>query len=1486
MMTSRWQIATGEADELRVLIEAERRRERVVESPQTPYTAPRSPTEQWVTQAFAEVLAVERVGVNDDFFALGGHSLQATQVIARLRSSFRIDAPLEWIMEAPTAERLGALVDSALRDGPGSREEVEPLPRPVAAPESSEAPFALTDVQQAYWLGRNEAFELGNTSTHVYLEFETSNLHVARLQRAWQRLVERHPMLRAVVDADGQQRVLKQVPPYRIAFADRGAATEVDAARQLEATRGEMSHQVFDAKRWPLFDIRVTHLPQERVRTHFSIDILIVDAGSLAVLFREWERLYLEPEVELPALELTFRDYILAAAKLGQMKPYRRSLEYWTARSSTLPSAPQLPAARSARSIERPRFVRRVEKLEETLWSRLKKQAAAAEVTPAIVLATVFSEVLATWSRSSHFTLNLTLFNRLPLHPQVDSVVGDFTSLTLLELAVPPGEDFKTRVRRAQKQLWADMDHRYVSGVEVLREIARRQSAVVTMPVVFTSMLGLPVPMVGRSSLLGTEVHGISQTPQVTLDHQVLGEDEGALRYCWDAVEDLFPDGMLDAMFEAYRRRLEDLAENGWDQRTRALVPDRQLREYARWNATEGPIESGLLQDAFVEQARLHPDRVAVVSAGRTLRYGEVAGEARRLARKLRELGVKPNELVAIVMERGWEQVVGVLGVLESGAAYVPVDAELPAERRFHLLDRCAVRVVVTQRRIDEAGPWPEGTERLCVDGGLEGVSDAPLTPAQKETDLAYVIFTSGSTGTPKGVMIEHRAALNTVRDVNERHGVSAADRVLSLSSLSFDLSVYDLFGVLGAGGAVILVAPGEVRDPGRWVQLVEQHGVTLWNSVPALMQMLVDHQQGRDRAALRSLRLAFLSGDWVPVGLADALKAHVDGVRVVSMGGATEASIWSIDYPIDEVETTWASIPYGRPMKNQRWYVLGEEMQPRPLWVPGELYIGGVGLARGYWLDPKRTDERFVNHPETGERLYRTGDWGRYRGDGTIEFLGREDGQVKIRGFRVELGEIEAAISGLPEVREALCTAYADASGQKSLAAYVVPREGAKIDHATIKVRLAAKLPEYMVPSQVLLLGAMPLSANGKVDRKALPSPTAGGKGPAFVAPRTEQERRMAAIWQSLLQKESVGITDNFFALGGHSLIALMVVSRAKRELGLEFPLAKILEHPTIETLLASLRGPPAAKSRHLVTLNPGGWRAPIALVSGVGGYGFVFQGLARLLGEEQPVLILNAVGAEDESEGVNHSIEELAAIYESQILAACPEGPVILGGYSFGILVAFEIARRFQARGRSVPLLVSFDGYGPCFPKLLPLPKRLLSHAQAFVTAEGAGRRIYIRDRLAALRKRVYVGLGHPEAAEPSVPSADAETDLRLRRLSAGLNRAAQLYRPAHSTPSDLLLIKTSVPEQWIGNDMDDPLYGWPSWTTGQIEVITVPGEHLTMFDPENQRCMADALAHAIQRRRLNQADDAAAPEEEVSTMTSRGRTAADPAPSFQVA
>jgi len=1065
------------------------------------------------------------------------------------------------------------------------------VPRITPAPAERYEPFPLTDLQQAYWVGRSGAFELGNVGSHFYLEADLPGLDLGRFNQALVRLIERHDMLRAVVRPDGRQQVLSTVPPYRVAVVDLTGCSPERAAAARAAVRAEMSHQVLPADRWPLFGIRASLVAGGGVRLHMSFDLLIGDVWSFQIFFRELFTLYRRPATVLPALALSFRDYVLAEAAFQGSARYRQSHEYWRGRLGSLPPPPELPLARTAAELDRPRFTRRSGRLEAGSWRRLKQRATRAGITPSAVLLAAFAEVLATWSKSRRFTLNLTFFNRLPFHPQINDLMGDF-SATLL-LAVEEGADsFGARAQALQQQLWRDLENVHVSGVRVLRELARaRRERAAAMPVVFTSALhaGAGEAEAGVGEESWQPVYGISQTPQVWLDHRVT-EQAGALTYSWDVVEELFPAGLMDAMFAAYRGLLDRLAadDGAWETASLGLVPDEQLALIAAANATAAPLPAGLLHQGFLAQAARAPERPAVIAGEHCLSYGELAWRSRGLGRRLRRLGVRPNQLVAVVMEKGWEQVVAVVGVLESGAAYLPIDAGLPRARVWHLLERGEVAQVVTQPWLASGLEWPPGIEVLAVGpraAAAAAEGEEPEVPAaaaweeaQQPEDLAYVIFTSGSTGEPKGVMVDHRGALNTVADVNRRFGVGGGDRVLALSSLSFDLSVYDLFGPLSVGGAVV-VPEGGPRQPERWSQALAS-GVTVWNSVPALMELLVEHLEGRGEPA-GSLRLVLLSGDWIPVQLPERIRRHWPGVEVISLGGATEASIWSILHPIERVEEGWKSIPYGRAMVNQSFQVLDERLAPRPLWVAGSLYIGGAGLARGYWRDEEKTAASFVRHPHSGERLYRTGDLGRWLPQGEIEFLGREDLQVKVQGHRIELGEIEAALAQHPAVRAVAVKAVGERQGAKRLVAYVVPA-AAPPAAEDLGAYLRAALPAYMVPAVFVTLAELPRTASGKVDRAALPEPPAAAPPAAApAAPGSPLAERIAALAAAVLGVERVDPNTPLMDLGAISVDMIRIANQLDKELGFRPRVEDLYRQQTCAAVAAAIilpDGPPAA--------------------------------------------------------------------------------------------------------------------------------------------------------------------------------------------------------------------------------------------------------------------------------------------------------------------
>jgi amino acid adenylation domain-containing protein len=594
---------------------------------------------------------------------------------------------------------------------------------------------------------------------------------------------------------------------------------------------------------------------------------------------------------------------------------------------------------------------------------------------------------------------------------------------------------------------------------------------------------------------LGKSVCAITQIPQAYLNCTVQ-EDRGTLTIHWDAVDEMFPPNLLDDMFQAYQSLLEQLAaeDSSWNrtlaENTRKLLPAKQARMLAEINDTAAPVSDQLLHTLFLKQVGERPDQIAVCTPARRMSYAEVYSRACRIEEELLPRGLEPNQLVGIVMEKGWEQVVAVLGVLCAGGAYMPIDPELPPERQRYLIENGDVKVVLTQSSVLDRVSVPDEVEVLTVDQ-MEPHEGRPLVPRtrQKREDLAYVIYTSGSTGQPKGVMIDHCGAVNTVLDINQRFGIGPQDRVLAISRLNFDLSVYDIFGLLAAGGTVVMPAAEVVQDATHWVELVVSEKVTVWNTVPSLMGQLVE-QAEQGKAIGQSLRTILLSGDWIPVSLPGQIRQLLPKARIMSLGGATEASIWSILYPIEEeVDPKWKSIPYGKPMVNQTFSVLNEVQAPCPVWVPGQLYIGGIGLARGYWRDARKTHRSFIHHGASGQRLYRTGDWGRYLPDGNIEFLGREDSQVKLYGYRIELGEIEAKLQEHRAIENCVVVVREDVPGAKHLVGYVIAKPGASVEATELREFLRAKLPEYMVPAAFLFVDRFRLTANGKVDRKALPA-------------------------------------------------------------------------------------------------------------------------------------------------------------------------------------------------------------------------------------------------------------------------------------------------------------------------------------------------------------------------------------------------------------
>ncbi|MEQ9660886.1 amino acid adenylation domain-containing protein, partial [Fulvivirga sp.] len=998
------------------------------------YQGPVNSCQEELVNIWSKVLSIpsNKISINQSFFELGGNSINAIKLTTLIKQQLKIDLTLPLLFQNPTIEAISEIPSS---------DKTAALPRIVMDKENINKPFPLTDVQQAYWIGRNDYFELGNVGTHVYAESFALELDVERFEQVLNTMIERHDMLRMIVTKSGQQQILSEVPYYKIEILDLTTQPENGEVLFYEL-RDQLSHQLFSGDKWPLFDIRLTRFRDGSYKIHYSMDALIMDASSSVILFSEFEKLYKTPEAALDPIKISFRDYVINEIKFRESRQYEASKKYWLDRIQTIPPAPELFLS-PVQPEEKPKFIRHSTRVDSQRWQLIKDKASQYNITPTVLIITCFAEVLNLWSKSSHFTLNLTTFNRLPFHEDVNKLIGDFTTLTLLEIDFSYPLLFMEMLTQVQQQLWSDLEHKHFSGVEVQRELSRKHGRTVIMPVVVTSTLGLfsddQKGDIAEPSDEKKRSFSISQTPQVWIDFQV-GEDSDGLWINWDTIDGLFPKDMLDDMFAAFENIFMSLSSDkkNWEVSDVAELPEVQTNQREKINAVSRPQTDELLHQQFLNMAEKYPQAIAIRSSKKTLTYQEVFNISNTIAYELVKLNVKKNELVAIVTEKGWEQIPSAIGILISGAAYLPVDASLPFERIKLLLQQGEVNSLLTTPHIAYKYGFDPDINVIIVDEDKKQTLE-PLEATQSPDDLAYVIFTSGSTGMPKGVMIDHKGAVNTVLDINERFEVLPEDSVLGLSSLSFDLSVYDIFGILGLGGTLVIPQAHELRDPESWSDYIQKYKISVWNTVPALMQMLVDHVEKKG-ITLESIRLVMMSGDWIPIALPDRIKKQMPGARVMSLGGATEASIWSIYYPIDEVKTNWKSIPYGRPLANQQFHVLKPNFQPCPNYVAGDLYIGGIGLAKGYWKDEHKTQSSFVTNKITGERLYKTGDLGRYMPDGNIEFLGREDTQVKIQGYRIELGEIEAALEENSLIKSAAVVTNTIGGDSMELVAYLLP--------------------------------------------------------------------------------------------------------------------------------------------------------------------------------------------------------------------------------------------------------------------------------------------------------------------------------------------------------------------------------------------------------------------------------------------------------------
>lgn len=1126
-----------------------------------------STTAQSVRDEVAELLGISPAEVDPeaDLIASGLDSIRMMSLSGRWRRQ-GIDVGFAALAANPTVAAWTALVtgDGAPVQVPEPTTPLTTVPPTTATQDQGGETFPLAPIQHALWVGRNNDQQLGGVAAHLYIELDGAGVDPERLDDAAAKLAARHPMLRVEILPDGTQRISDRGLPVTVHdFRDRELS---DAEQRLAEIRDAKSHQIMHGE---VLQISLSLLPDGRTRLHVDLDMQAADAVSYRNFMADLAVFY--GGGTLPDLAYTYREYRDALTSVpSRVTGTDEDRRWWAERIPDLPEGPALPLVPLAERPDPRRGTRRWHIFDVRTRDALFAAAHRRGITPAMAVAASYAGTLARWSTSRRFLLNLPMFGREQFHPDVDKLVGDFTSSLMLDVDLTGAHTAIARARVLQETLHATARHSSYSGLSVLRDLTRHHGTPVLAPIVYTSALGLGDLFAGAvTEHFGTPVWTISQGPQVLLDAQATPVADG-LMINWDTREDAFRPGVADAMFAYHLAELERLAtdETAWEAIDPAAVTAEQQAVRAAVNTVTDVPSGDALHDGFFRHAAQYPDAPAVLHSAGRLSYGELREQVVAVAAGLDVAGVRRGDNVAVLGPKNFEQVIALLAISAIGAVYVPVGVDHPDDRAARMLANGAVRMALVCGGAVPPATLPALTVAEAVRVGRRA-RDFSL-PAVDPAELAYVLFTSGSTGEPKGVEMAHDAAMNTVEFINGHFEIGPGDRCLALSTLECDLSVLDVFGMLRAGGSLVVVDEDQRRDPDTWAGLIEAHGVTVLHFMPGWLEMLAEVD-----GDLSSVRVVPTGGDWVRPEMVRTLQKRAPRMRFAGLGGATETATHNTICEVGEIPADWTSVPLGVPLPNNMCRVVGADGQDCPDWVPGELWVGGRGVARGYCARPDLTAGRFVEHD--GRTWYRTGDLVRYRTGGIIEFVGRADHRIKVSGYRVELGDVESALRSLPGVDAAVAAVVSAEGGRDVLAALVSPDSGAAgLEPQKLAAAMADIVAPHMIPQIFAVADQVPYTVGGKIDRAAVARLLDDAdvvSGIDYRAPATPLESALSAIVGSVLGRTAVGADDDFFAIGGDSVLATQVVARVRTWLDTpSVAVADIFAARTVASLAARL--------------------------------------------------------------------------------------------------------------------------------------------------------------------------------------------------------------------------------------------------------------------------------------------------------------------------
>ncbi|MGH7824390.1 MAG: non-ribosomal peptide synthetase [Candidatus Binatia bacterium] len=1313
--------------------------------------------------------------------------------------------------------------------------------------ETGEAPLSFSQ-ERLWFLNQLDPESASyNEPTAVQL---LGPLDAALLEHCVNEVVRRHEILRAAFRAveGAPAQVIRETVTLNIPVVDLRNCTGNERDAEIHTLALDEFRKPFDLSQAPLVRFRLLQTAEEEHVLLIAAHHIISDGWSVGVLFHELAALYHafanDREPAVAELSIQYADFAHWQRRTLQDDVLRPHLAYWKQKlAGSLPLL-ELPLDRPRPAVQTSRGARHYFSLPKPLSESIKSLSQGEGVTLFMTLLAAFQALLQRYTGQEDIIVGSPVAGRN--WPEVENLIGCFLNTIVLRTQITGSPSFREllgRVRQVATEAYAHQDLPFEQLVDELhpeRDMSRNP--------LFQVMFVLQNPL--KLEFPGLSVRRLKLDRGATPFDLILSmEDaEGGLGGWFEYNTDLFDAGTIARAAGHLQALLKGVVENPEQQISDLpLLTDPERRQLTEWNSTQAHYPQDLcLHQLFEAQVERTPDSVAVIFEDERLTYQELNHRANQLAHHLRKLGVEPDVLVGICMERSLEMVVGLLGILKAGAAYVPLDPEYPRERLAFMLEDSRAPVLLTQTRLMANLPGC-GAQVVCVDPGWQAIankSDANPAGTASAENIAYVIYTSGSTGQPKGVMIPHSAICNHMFWMQDQFPLSGEDRVVQKTPFSFDASVWEFFAPLISGVPLVIARPGGHRDAAYLASLIAQEKITVLQLVPSLLQLILEEEEV---GKCRCLRRLFCGGEALSIELQERVSNRLGG-DLHNLYGPTEATIDATFWTCGR-DANRRNVPIGRPVSNTEIYLLDANWNPVPVGITGEIYLGGKGLARGYWNRPGLTAEKFLPNPfstEPGSRLYRTGDLARYGADGAVEFLGRIDHQVKMRGFRIELGEIESVLSQHPAVVKSLILIREEAPGDQRLVAYVVAG-GQQADESELRSFVKRHLPEYMAPSAFVTIEAFPLTPNGKIDRRALPAPGSERTDleRTYVAPRDVLEIQLATIWEKILGIEPIGIKDNFFDTGGHSLLAVRLLAQIEKLSGKKLPLVTLFQAPTVEQLAKILRQEEwNAPWSSLVPIQPLGSKPPFFCVHAAAGNVLFYRDLARHLGADQPFYGLQAQGLDGDQDPYTR-VEEMAGHYIDEIRTVQPEGPYLLGGLSFGGILAYEMAQQLRAQGQKVGLLVLFDTYGPDYPNMslvrlacdkakrqtqriyknLRRLMRLDPRAQAAFAlqkAEIVKRRTRIRAKKRVLRTkeriltvvcRFYVRMGLP--LPPS---------LRYLRVRDADHEAHSEYRPKPYL-GPVTLFRAS--RQPLGCH-PDPKLGWGGLVNGQMEIHEIPGSH----------------------------------------------------------